>query len=425
MGEIMSFTAVLARHGKTLGAVAFAVSASLGSSAQAGINETISDALKFGQKDAKYGQIKLNLRLRYENANTEETTLNTGEAFTARLRLGYLTPEFKSFQVFAEFEGNQDIGINDYNTLRNGTLRNKGHDVIADPQDTEVNQLWLSFKGIPDTVVKVGRQRIKIDNDRFIGNVGWRQLEQTYDSILVVNKSLPNTVAKFGFIEGVKRIFSDTHQHSSPFFNVAYDFKGVGKITGYAYFIENEDAAAASSQTFGGSLVGAQKVTEDVKFVYRGEFASQSDLDNNPNGYEVDYFHVNGGLSAFGVTIKGGVEQLGGEGSVATDLNRFQTPLATGHAFNGWADVFLNTPGFGLRDVYGMVVAKVYGVKLMGVYHDFTDDTGNMDLGQEYDFLVAKKFGKHYSLLAKYAYYNADGFATDRQKFWIQAGVSF
>ncbi len=416
----MSISTALTRS-KKLGVAALFLSAPFAQSAQAGINETISDALKFGQKDAKYGQVKFNLRLRYENANTEETTSKTGEAFTARLRLGYLTPEFKSFQVYGEFEGNQDIGVNDYNASRNGVMRNKGHDVIQDPQDTEINQLWVSFKGIPDTVVKVGRQRIKIDNDRFIGNVGWRQMEQTFDSILVVNKSLPNTVAKFGFIESAKRIFSDSHQHSSPFFNVAYNFKGVGKIIGYAYFIENEDVAALSSQTFGGSLVGAQKITEDVKFVYRGEFASQSDLDNNPNGYEVDYFHVNGGFSAFGVTIKGGVEQLGGHGTG----KRFQTPLATGHAFNGWADVFLSTPGDGLRDVYGMAVAKVYGVKIMGVYHDFTDDTGNMDYGQEYDFLIAKKFGKHYSLLAKYAYYDADGMLIDRQKFWIQAGVSF
>jgi hypothetical protein len=36
-----------------------------------------------------------------------------------------------------------------------------------------------------------------------------------------------------------------------------------------------------------------------------------------------------------------------------------------------------------------------------------------------------KKFGKHYSLLAKYANYNADNFGTDTQKIWLQADVSF
>ncbi len=389
----------------------------------ADFNKSIENALKFGQEDAKYGQVKFDLRFRYENANTEESTARTAEAFTARLRAGYLSPKIKGFQGFAEFEGNQDIGINDYNASRNGVMRNKGFDVIQDPQDTELNQLWLSFDGIPDTTVKVGRQRIKIDNDRFIGNVGWRQMEQTFDSALVVNKSLPNTTLKVGYIDNVKRIFSDSQEMTSPFINLAYDFKDIGKLTGYGYWLDYDETAnyAASNQTYGIRFNGGRKVTEDVKVLYTAEYAKQSDYEDNPNGYDVDYFHFTGGASAFGVTFKGGIEQLGGEGAA----KRFQTPLATGHAFQGWADVFLATPGNGVRDVYGSAMAVIKGVKFLGVFHDFTDDTGNIEYGNEYDFLIAKKFGKHYSLLAKYAYYDADTNATDRQKFWIQAGIHF
>jgi hypothetical protein len=50
-------------------------------------------------------------------------------------------------------------------------------DVIADPQTSELNQLWVSYTGIPDTEIKGGRQRIIFDDSRFIGNVGWRQME--------------------------------------------------------------------------------------------------------------------------------------------------------------------------------------------------------------------------------------------------------
>jgi hypothetical protein len=44
--------------------------------------------------------------------------------------------------------------------------------------------------------------------------------------------------------------------------------------------------------------------------------------------------------------------------------------------------------------------------------------------------LVTKKIGKHYKLLAKYAYYDGDANATgtfknDTQKIWFQANVSF
>ena len=64
------------------------------------------------------------------------------------------------------------------------------------------------------------------------------------------------------------------------------------------------------------------------------------------------------------------------------------------------------------------------------VYHNFKDDTGGFNYGDEYDVLVTKKVGKHYTLLAKYAYYQGDksapgGFRNDTQKFWLQANVSY
>jgi hypothetical protein len=59
------------------------------------------------------------------------------------------------------------------------------------------------------------------------------------------------------------------------------------------------------------------------------------------------------------------------------------------------------------------------------VYHSFKDDTGSVNYGDEYDFLVTKKFGQHYYVLGKYAYYNADRFSTDTQKLWVEGGISF
>ena len=386
--------------------------------ASAGVNESIENALKFGQDDAKYGQVKFDLRYRYEQDDSKTAGIDKGDASTVRLRLGYLTPEFHGLQGYAEYETNQDFGANTYNSTRNGK---GGYQVIVDPQEHELNQLWLSYKGLADTEVKVGRQRIKIDNDRFIGNVGWRQMESTYDAVLVTNKSLANTTVKVGYINQSQTIHSFVQAMQTPFVNIAYNFEGYGKLTGYTYLLDNNENHNQSNQTYGFSFAGKTKVTDDVKAVYRAEYAYQKDYEQNPNQYEVDYFHIIGGADVYGLTAKAGIEQLGGTAA----NKRFQTPLATGHAFNGWSDQFLGTPSDGLRDVYASLSGKVHGVKLMGVYHDFADDTGSMDYGKEWDFLVTKKFGKHYSLLAKYAYYDADGFSVDTQNFWLQAGVHF
>ena len=150
-----------------------------------------------------------------------------------------------AYRPMQEYEMNQDIVENNYNSTRNGKT---GYEVIADPQEHELNQLWLSFKGIPDTEIKAGRQRIKIDNDRFIGNVGWRQLEMTYDAVLLTNKSLSNTTIILGYINQSQTIKSEVNPMQTPFFNIAYNMNGLGVLTGYGYFIDNNEAHAKSNQ---------------------------------------------------------------------------------------------------------------------------------------------------------------------------------
>lgn len=386
--------------------------------ASAGINETIENAFKFGQDDAKYGQVKLDLRYRFEQDDTKNPAKEHGDASTIRMRLGYLTPEFHGIQVYAEYEMNQDFGANTYNSTRNGKAE---FEKIVDPQEHELNQFWISFKGIPDTEIKVGRQRLKLDNDRFIGNVGWRQLEQTFDAVLVTNQSLPNTTVKVGYINQRQTIHSFVQAMQTPFVNISYDFKGYGKLTGYGYFLDNNENHAASNQTYGVSFNGGKEITEDIKALYRLEYAYQKDHEQNPNSYDTDYYHVMGGVNVHGITLKAGMEQLDGNGAGKV----FQTPLATLHAFNGWSDQFLSTPTDGLRDIYASVSTKVMGVKLMGVYHEFDDDTSSSSYGKEYDFLAVKKFAKHYTLLAKYAYFDGDNGRFDAQNFWLEAGVSF
>jgi hypothetical protein len=104
-----------------------------------------------------------------------------------------------------------------------------------------------------------------------------------------------------------------------------------------------------------------------------------------------------------------------------------QQSLGTNHAFQGWADLFLNTPANGIRDVFATahVLLDRGNLVLTGVFHDFSDDTGNIHYGDEWDFQALWKFGKHYSVLAKYANYNADKFATDTQKIWVQGNITF
>jgi hypothetical protein len=107
----------------------------------------------------------------------------------------------------------------------------------------------------------------------------------------------------------------------------------------------------------------------------------------------------------------------------------FKTPLGTNHAFQGWADQFLNTPAQGLKDAYLTVVGNViFGAKLIVSYHDFETDQDSLDAGNELDVLLEKTFNQHYTVGVKYADYQADDefpSLVDTEKFWVYGQVKF
>ncbi|MFQ5487030.1 MAG: hypothetical protein ACE5ET_01110 [Gammaproteobacteria bacterium] len=100
-------------------------------------------------------------------------------------------------------------------------------------------------------------------------------------------------------------------------------------------------------------------------------------------------------------------------------MNARDSRATTKHAFKGWADMFLSTPGGGLRDLMLSAGGTLEGVKLLAVDHDFSADQGGDDYGSEVDLLAAKEFAKRYQLSMKYADYNADSWKTDTRKLWL------
>ena len=411
--------------------------------AMAGVTQEVEDALNFYHY-GKNGAVKIDLNTRFENVNQDnvrKTPLNgapaanqprTANAVTTRLRLGLLSPVFHGLQGYAEYQGVYAMDSN-YNSTRNDKT---GYSTVVDPYESELDQLWLSYAGIADTVIKGGRQVIQFDDQRFIGNVGWRQLQQTFDSVLIThnNQQLFGLTVNAGYIGRVKTITTTTESVNAPILNVNYKLGDYGNMVGYGYWLDYTDPGAnadyfKSNQTYGLRLTNYQKQGDSFKLSdnyglqYTAEWSIQSNYQSNPNNYTVNRYNLMSGFTAYMFTFQGAMEQLDGVGK----NKAFQTPLGTNFAFQGWADQFLTTPDNGIRDVFGTVTTSLDRgeVILSGVYHDFFDDTGAIHYGQEWDFLASKKFGKHYTLLARYAYYNADQYSTDTQKIWVQGNINF
>ena len=414
---------MLARH-----LFAIAIAAGLGVNAEALAQDQPSGSWRDLYLDARP---ILDVRYRFERVE-QDSRPETAEANTIRTRAGFETGRFHGVGLGFNFESVAALGDDDFNDTVNGRTR---FPVVADPDDLQVNELYLDANGtIPKTRVKLGRQRIIWDNARFIGNVGFRQNEQTFDAARAFVFPWPELELEYDYLEEVHRIFgtdSDVGELEMSSHGARIHYRPFAEltVTPFALLLDFERAAfARSSSASGGILLdGGTALDDDWRLLYSAGAAYQEDFADNPGDFGLWYAQAEAGLGYAGIQGRLGYELLQGDGTDA-----FQTPLATLHKFNGLTDQFLTTPPDGLQDLYLKLDAKLPGdgwladFSLKGGYHQFWADEGGAHYGSEWDLGLFKAFKTDYGkvlLGVQYADYDADSFSSDTQKLWLTVQV--
>jgi len=119
-------------------------------------------------------------RYRFEHVDPDNA-LRNAQAQTLRTRIGYRTARVAGWSGLVEVDNVSHLGPERFNSTRNGQT---AYAVVADPDGTAFNQALVRYDREKAAVI-LGRQRINLDNQRFIGGVGWRQNEQTFDAASV------------------------------------------------------------------------------------------------------------------------------------------------------------------------------------------------------------------------------------------------
>jgi hypothetical protein len=369
------------------------------------------------------GKVALSFRYRFEGVDDDAFSADA-EASTLRSRLSLQSGKYRDFEFFVEVDDVHEVIWDDFDAGQGNTPSRTRYPQVNDPEGTEINQVYVDYNGFKDWSVRLGRQRINLDNQRFVGGVGWRQNEQTYDAVKIGYEGDAFS-ATYAFVATVRRIFGDDvpagkhEQDGTHLLNVSGDIAGIGKLAGYYYRIDNEDAAAASTATIGGRLTGSQNLDEDLKIRYAAEFARQTDAANNAADYSANYWNLDAGV-VFGIYDVGiGWEVLAGDADSALN-EAFRTPFATLHAFNGWADKFLGTPAAGLDDKYVKFKATPGRTIVQLRYHDFETEDGGSSLGDEIDLQVGYKINDRLRGDFYYATFDGAGGVSDTDKVWLQ-----
>ena len=388
------------------------------------------DALKtFFVDDAKVG---IAFRYRLENVDQDGFSKDA-TASTLRTTLNYQTGLINNFAATLEFQNIALIGNDNFNDTLNGKTL---YPTVADPEITAVNQAYLTYSGLPDTDVTIGRKHFNFDNIRFVNINNWRQHHQSYDSISVLNKSLTDTVINYVYASNLNRSVGSDHplgdiETNLHLFNAKYSGWKYGAFTAYNYVLDFEEMAfqGNSSRTYGLRFIGKAPLNDGLNVLYTAEYATQSDHADNPADYDADYLLAELGLGGSNWSVKLGYEELEADGT----KGRFTAPLGTGHGFHGWADKFVSVPSTGIEDTHlkaSYTIKSDTGSFLNGMkfdfrYHDFDANEGSADYGNEIDIKISKKFKDHYSATFIYADYDAEDFATDTTKFWLILGAKF
>ncbi|HEY6868957.1 MAG TPA: alginate export family protein, partial [Novosphingobium sp.] len=232
-------------------------------------------------------------RLRYENV---ETPTVDADAVTMRLRAGFELKHEDGLSFLAEGEGTLGID-NHYNAFPFAIAdrqRRIQFATVSDPQNVELNRLQIGWKGKLGALT-IGRQRINLDDQRFVGSVGWRQNEQTFDAVRAETKvggvSIDATYANaqrsiFGIDGGPRQ------SYGGDFLFGGVSTK-IGKVNAkaFAYLLSYDEAFfyGNSSATYGGRLTTSLPLSKLVKLNLAASYAHQTDYGTNPVRYAADY----------------------------------------------------------------------------------------------------------------------------------------
>lgn len=365
----------------------------------------------------------VNLRTRYEFRN--EGGLDSANSVTVRGRLGLTLGSFNGFSAFGEIEATTPL-VDDFDAgPGNTTPNNPGQTVIADPENVELNRAWIQYKK-DGLLAKVGRQRI-IRNDSFhIGNVGWRQNEQTFDAAQLAYTTDDFSLS-YVYSNAARRIFGNFAGGAAEEFSGDFHFvdasynSAVGKLGAYAYLIDvDNNANVGRSNTYG--AFG----TFGPLYLEAAFQEGDSNLAGGDGSYDAFLARVNYTLKTDAGNFSAGIDWT---------QDDYKTPFQTAHAFFGWADSFLaqqvglnKANGFdGIFDGH-LKYAKTGlpgGITFKAALHYFASADLDTTYGYEADMLLVKKFSDNLTGLVKAAYFVGDDAFPDIQQVTVDLSYTF
>lgn len=357
-------------------------------------------ATLYGRQAAAQLNISAELRPRAEFRNGFKT-LNTSATSAAslveqrsRLNFGYVKDKLSL-----------KISLQDVRIWGNTTQVYK-----SDPSLTNIFEAYGEYRFSKRLAMKIGRQQLSYDNERFLGALDWAQQGRSHDlaKFTYADSSGFSAHAGAGFNQNVG---TELTKLSSTFYNGTANYKTMqylwlhkdysgGKIS-FLFLNDGRqkpDSTTAFKQTLGlyaEQNAGALKFHEET-YYQTGKASTSKDV----SAYLLSF---SAALPKAFAAPELGSDYLSGTKSNSTKENAFDPTFGTNHKFYGFMDYFYVGNGFGqsgrttgLIDIY--LNTKIKAGKKSSIFvnlHQFNSpvdvfsgqDKLNSSLGQEVDLV--------------------------------------
>jgi len=379
-----------------------------------------------GTADDFPGRVLLQLRPRYYYTDQSNKPLQA-EAANVRSLLGYRYAPSGEF----EFTG-QIVNVSWLGPIRANIQPGRAdfgpgsspspYPLVGDPDTTDLNLLYADYRGLADTRIRIGRQAIKLGNERFVGDADVRQMPQVFDAISVRNRSLPKTELFAAQAWHVRTYFGNRFQSRTTLLNARTQIAPGLNMGAYAY-LQNQPQINVitllgdnSNRIVGARLEGNLEAPAAVRWYYTAEAARQRPFANGDRLIRAEYYRLAAGPSWGIFSAQVDYERLGSN----RGKYGFQMPLSY-NTSQGWAYEFLNTPMQGLRDLNLSVAAALGRWKLWLKRHRFSAAYGGNSLGREWDFAVAYRFSAALSIRGVFGRFRSEGgfFRPHAQRYYV------
>lgn len=400
------------------------------------------------QADSLYGAIvggqpSLQFRTRFEHVDQDGKDHNAN-AWTLRTLAGWKTLPFHDVSVTAEVINLTHL-TNDFYDNKNSQGKPSPYPTVADPELTDINQLYVDYTGLSHTRVRYGRQIVRLDNFRFIGDVIFRQNSQVFDGLNIVNNSIENVELMAAYFTKLRQVTNRVRDTDLGIVHASWKFSPKESLTGYGYF-QNQPTTGQSTglsdnsnKILGVRANGTHALNDDWGMLYTAEYAKQTPYADGNHLIDAHYSRLGIGADWHGFYVRLDQEVL----SSNDGLYAFQTPLATLHPFQGWTDILTTTPKQGIRDTFLGVGGKWQQFDFIAEWHqinaeqDFASMRGTKGdrYGRELDAALGYTYSKHIVGRLEYARFDegdiygttlsAAGRKRDKEIVWVTGTYTY